>query len=141
MPYDIRLTHVVVSNQPGLASIKEELGVDLVILSRWFRSNGLKLHLTNTEFIIIGTSKQTKKSEEFKATMSGALLKPPGILLILGVTIDNNLSWQTQTAKTIGRRYNGLIARKKTSHVFPKRTFKYLIQTLRLTCGSYIRKF
>ena len=134
---DTQLMHSEIPNPHGLTKLKERVEADLLVLSRWFQRNGLKLNPSKTELLIMGTPTQTKNSQDFKVNMSDVVLKPSGTLKILGVTMDKNLGWEPQTAKIVGKCYSKLIAINKLRYIFPKRTLKTLVETLVLPHVCY----
>ena len=64
----------------------------------------------------------------FGGTFDGVRLKPADHMSILGVTIDQTLSMEKQTAKVARRCYGTLFTIKKLLNTVPASTIKALVQ-------------
>ena len=110
---------------------------DLAAISKWFKQNGLKANPAKTEMSLFGTPTCIKKVADFGVTFDGVRLKPADHMSILGVTIDQTLSMEKQTAKVVRRCYGTLFTIKKLLNTVPASTIKALVQALVLPHITY----
>ena len=96
----------------------------------WFRQNGLKANPAKTKMSLFGTPCVVKKVKNFGVTFDGVRLRPAEHMTILGVTIDQTLSMEKQTAKVVRRCYGILFTIKKLADTVPASTLKTLVQAL-----------
>ena len=56
---------------------------------------------------------------------------------LLGVTIDETLSWSTQINNTVVRMINGIYAIRRSAHMLTNTTIRLVIQSLVLSNLDY----
>ena len=127
---DTQLLHSGAPNVTGLAHLKAGIENDLAIVSKWFKSNGLKLNPNKTEFITFGTPHQTKQANNMEVTFENTSLKSADTVKILGITLDKHLTGEQQTSITTKRCFGALISINKLAHTLPRKTTKTLIEAL-----------
>ena len=98
-----------------LNEIDDYLNKDLKSVNTWLSSNKLTLNLTKTEFLII-TSRQRRVylSDNPSFTINNFPIEQVSSTKSLGVSIDENLSWNTRHIETVCKKISsalGLIKR------------------------------
>ena len=69
--------------------------------------------------------------------MQGATIEQVKEVKLLGVTIDETLSWSTQINKTVVRMSNGIYAIRRRAHLLTNATIRLVIQSLVLSNLDY----
>ena len=134
---DSVLLHSAPPTAEGLMQLSRYVEEDLTAISTWFKLNGLKANPAKTEMSIFGTPTAVKKVSEFGVVFDGVHLTPNDHMNILGVTIDQTLSMEKQTAEVVRRCYGVLFTIQKLANTVPASTMKALVQTLVLPHVTY----
>jgi len=134
---DAMLLHNAPPTEEGLANLKSHVESDLVTLSTWFKSNGLKANPDKTVMTVVGTATSVKKSSDLKINFNGVELKPAETVQFLGVLIDQKLTMEKQTSRVLQRCYGSLVTLHKLSPCLPSSTMKHLIQALAFPHVTY----
>ena len=77
------------------SNIQISLGTDIEILEQWFATNKLRLNAKKTEFMIIANNRVREHYKDIKIKVDGNMLNEKQNIKILGVTISNDLTWDT----------------------------------------------
>jgi hypothetical protein len=93
-----------------LAAAKTSAQEDYDILSDWYYQSRLSLNTGKTKIMIFGTN-----DNDITLTLQGNILEVIDEYKLVGITIDNKLSWKTHTSNVISRvrQYLGAMARAK----------------------------
>ena len=83
------------------SNIQIDVNEDLVRLEKWFHDNKLHLNTDKTEYILITNNRRRQRFEQIKISVAGKQIKEKEEVKILGVTIKNDLTWDTHTGKLI----------------------------------------
>ena len=114
----------------NLASLKRRVENSLDVMKHWLSSNSLKMNPQKTDFILIGTSQALKKTENFHLSIAdGSLIKPSPTVKLLGVTMDECLTWDAHITQIVRRCNALLISLSKFRHHFDQETIKLLIES------------
>ena len=127
---DTQLVHSGLPTDSGLEDLRTIIESDLKMAAAWYKTNGLKINPTKTEFLVVGTPAQTRKSASLTVKFEDSILSSSDNIKILGITIDKNLTWHHQTGKVVKKCFSALVTINKLRHVLPTQTVKTLIQTL-----------
>ena len=73
--------------------IAEKLSRDLSCCKTWLIDNKLSLHIGKTECILFGTSRKTKKVENFEITCDGSPVNRVSSVKYLGVQLDQSFNF------------------------------------------------
>ena len=111
----------------GLSGLKVRVEESILHLQNWFQANSLKMNPTKTFFNIIGTKATLKKVKDFHITLSGSKIYPCQNVKILGVLLDQHLTWEPHIAMVV-RRCNAILSSLyKIRHHFTPEALKLLI--------------
>ena len=119
----------------SLHNFREKIEADLSAVSRWFTCNGLKVNPTKTEFIILGTKRNTDHTRSFEVNFNDVMLKQSGKIKILGIEVDQNLTWESQCGK-VAQKCNYTVASIRKLN-FPKQTTATILQALMFPLITY----
>ena len=78
----------------GLASLKRRLETTMFELKSWFAANSLKMNEKKTDFLLIGSKPNLKKSKDFRINIGESFIYASDRLKFLGVTLSSDLSWE-----------------------------------------------
>ena len=112
----------------GLSDLKVRVEGTIAELENWFQANSLKMNPTKTFFTLLGTRQSLKKTSNFHLNISGTHTLPCKSVKILGVTLDQDLTWDTHIS-TVVRRCNSILSSLyKIRHHFTPDVLKLLVQ-------------
>merc|ERR1711867_235776 len=77
------------------SNIQVKLANDIRKLEQWFEDNHLKLNGLKTEYMLIANAHNRKNYQHIKLKVGGIVLEEKNHVKILGVTISNDLKWET----------------------------------------------
>ena len=98
-------------------------------LQNWFQANSLKMNPDKTDFILFGTKFSLAKAAEFSIKISRSTITPSPTVKVLGVLLDQHLSWDSQVSIVV-RRCNAIIASLyKIRHHLTPDVLKLLVHT------------
>ena len=94
---------------------------ELINLSEWMRINKLSPNPAKTEYMVIGNPRRTKQLKISDALLlDGTEIKRVKKSKSLGVTIDENLTWDEQFDVVKSKVCGGLYALKKLKNIVPQ---------------------
>ena len=129
-------SHHIDSAQPnsmGLSALKERLELTMNELHAWFSANSLKMNETKTNFMLVGTKSNIKKTNGFTLEINGSTLKSSAKLTFLGVVIDSHLSWEAHISQVVKKCNYILVSFYRLRHYFTKDALKLLIEAFAFT--------
>ena len=112
-------------NLPMLISRQEET---LLCVKSYFTSNSLKMNPSKTSLILVGTSQNLKKIPSFSINIAGHILTPSPSVKMLGVTLDQSLSWEEHISSVVKKCNSILVCLYKIRHHLTPEARKLLIQ-------------
>ena len=113
----------------SLSALQTRTQATLAIMENWFRTNSLKMNAKKTDFILLGTRTNVKKTQNFHLRLESSIMMPSRSLRLLGVVIDPVLSWEHHISQVVKRCNCILISLYRFRHNFTQDTLKLLIQT------------
>jgi hypothetical protein len=95
--------------------IESAVNSDLERLRKWLVANKLSLNVAKTEFQLIGTKHMLKKISDYQpvVTILNKPIKQVFQCKTLGVTVDENLSWKSNTESICSKISSGIYALKQ----------------------------
>ena len=92
----------------SMASLRVRLEESLMSIEMWLRVNSLKMNPSKTEFSLLGTRQAVKENSSFFFETSGHKFKPSKSIKVLGVMIDQSLTWESHVSLVV-RRCTGIL--------------------------------
>lgn len=103
---------------------------------RWFIENSLKINPTKTDLLLV-KSKRRKLNHSFTIRFGQAQIHPSAAVKVLGVIIDDSLTFEAQISSVIRRCYATMGGLAKFSRAIPEEIKKMIIETLVFPHLSY----
>ena len=97
--------------KPGplnLSALQTRIQSTLATMESWFKTNSLKMNPTKTDFILIGTRPNIKKTRDFHLVIGDSLMFPSRSVRFLGIVIDPVLSWDAHISQVV-KKCNGIL--------------------------------
>ena len=101
----------------------------LLAVKSYFTSNSLKMNPSKTTLLLVGTSQNLKKTTSFHVNFAGHLLTPSPSVKMLGVTIDQSLSWEEHISTVVKKCNSILFCLYKIRHYLTPEVRKVLVQS------------
>ncbi|CAB3997187.1 Hypothetical predicted protein [Paramuricea clavata] len=113
-----------------LSDLEDAVNSDLEMLRKWLIANKLSLNVTKTEFQIIGTKQMLKKSsvQQLKIHIQNIPIKQVFQCKTLGVTVDENLCWKSNTDNICKRYHLEYTLSKALKKMLIKKNTRFCIQ-------------
>ena len=108
-----------------LIDLYHSINADLQNISQWFNSNKLYLNVKKTQYILFKLNKR-EISQDLKIKLGGEVLERKRTIKFLGITLDDNLTWQGQIEKVKSKLTNSLYALRRVKHVLAKYNLKII---------------
>ena len=124
-------TQVLVEGR-DVSEVKEKLQKAIAIAQNWFNRNSLQINPSKTEILIV----RTKRSSTSNCTidvedgLSTIQIAPSSQIKILGVTIDDRLTWSQHIKQMKGRVTNIVRHLARASKLLPRNAKRLLYDAL-----------
>jgi hypothetical protein len=107
-----------------LTDIENAVNLDLESLRKWLTANKLSLNVAKTEFQIIGTKPMLKKAsaQHLKINIQNKPIKQVSQCKTLGVTLDENLCWKSNTDTICKKISSGIFAPRHIKEFVDQKT-------------------
>ena len=106
-------------------------------IAEWMRQNKLSLNTNKTEYMVIGHKRRINHIQgEINVEINGEKIQRAHEVKYLGVTIDENLSWNKQYKKLKCKLKSGLSSLRKLKNILPQ---SKLDQVYRALFESHLR--
>ena len=86
----------------------ELINKNLELILKWVDENGLMLNIEKTKLIVFGTKKIKKELGNFEIQIGHTTIKPVKAIKLLGLTIQEDLKWDTHVNIVAKRCFNVL---------------------------------
>ena len=120
----------------SISDVEMAMNSDLEDLRKWLIANKLSLNVAKTEFILIGSRRMLTQisNEHLKVSTGNKSIKQAKQCKMLGVEIDQHLTWKSNTET---------ICKKVNSGIFALRSLKPFVDkdTLLSVCNSVVRPY
>ena len=95
-------------NSNDLQVLKSRVEENIQSLQQWFSLNSLKMNADKTCFILLGTKNSIGRTSEFELEINDSIIRPQNHIKMLGVLLDQTLSWEPHISSII-RRANAIL--------------------------------
>ena len=107
---DVQFLHSGLS--ADIAELKARVKVTLSEAQSWFADNSLKINPTKTEIVLFST-RQRRLCVDFSVDLNGAIVRASPKAKVLGIVVDEHLSWNAQVSLVVKRCYATLYGLSK----------------------------
>ena len=125
------------ASSESIKHVNEVLQQELNLVSEWITENKLKLNVKKTKCMVVGSSYALRTDKTLSLSLQGSIIEQVKEMKLLGVTIDDKLSWSTQIRNIVVRMSNGIYAIRRSAHLLNYTTRKLVIQSLVLSNLDY----
>ena len=119
----------------NIDDINTQLNAQLIPLSNWISNNKMVLNLDKTDSMLFGTKHKVKSSRGLlNVQIDGCTIKPVDTHKLLGLHLDNMLTWDNHINKLCNKLKSRLYLFNKIKHLLPQfarlQFFTGLVQSL-----------
>ena len=115
-------------SRSGLDDLKSRLETTVKELQAWFNANSLKMNESKTDFMLVGSKQNLKKSANFYFKIGDTTVRPSEKVKVLGVIIDCGLNWGAHVTTVVQKCNRILVTLCKFRHYFSSDVIKIIIQ-------------
>ena len=115
-------------DENGLTDLKNRLETTVMELQAWFNANSLKMNEGKTDFMLVGSKQNLKKSANFNFQIGDSTVLPAEKVKVLGVIIDSKLTWEMHISAVVQKCNKILLTLYKFRHYFSSDIRKLIIQ-------------
>ena len=115
-------------DENGLTDLKNRLETTVKELQAWFNANSLKMNEGKTDFMLVGSRQNLKKSANFNFKIGDSTILPSEKVKVLGVIIDSKLTWEMHVSAVVQKCNKILVTLYKFRHYFSSDIRKLIIQ-------------
>ena len=116
-----------------LQKIQTQLQIRLNLINKWCTQNNMSIHPAKTKCMVISTSYKLKLNKELNLTINDVMIENVTVQKLLGVYIDNTLSWKAQMSKVSSKLNSKIALLKRISYYLT-----YDMKLLFLQCLYYV---
>ena len=113
----------------NISDLKQSVESTLKVAHAWFVTNSLKLNPTKTELMVVKT-RQRQTPTSFTVSFNNATLVPCNSVKLLGIVVDDRLTWESHVSLVVRRCYATLRGLSKLSHSLTHDVKKFLMESL-----------
>ena len=99
---------------------------DYELLTDWYKNSRLSLNISKTKYMLFGAS----PDQTLNLTMQGSTLEKVTEYKLVGLTIDDQLTWKKQVDNTLGNVRRAYVLASQAKHFLPKHTLLLLYHSL-----------
>ena len=113
----------------NLHVLKTRVESSLSAALTWFTQNRLKINATKMEMIILSSRRQVSKAD-MSVQFGNDVIFPTESVKVLGVVIDQHLTWTSHITLIVQRCYCVLVCLARNRHKLPKCVRRLLVESL-----------
>lgn len=117
--------------------VNKMLQRELMLVSDWVIENKLKLNVSKTKCMILGSKHALRSEQKLCLSLNGAVIEQVKEAKLLGVTIDKTLTWSTHINNIVIKMSNGISNIRRSARFLTDTTIKLVIQSLVLSHLDY----
>ena len=125
---DTQILDSAPSNPSDLQTLKSRAEENIQCLQHWFSLNSLKMNASKTSFILLGTQNSIEKTSNFVIRANNVDIRPSKHIKVLGVLLDQTLSWDAHISSVVRRTNAILVSLFKIRHHLSPEILKILVQ-------------
>ena len=116
----------------SVTDLEDAVNSDLENLRKWLIANKLSLNVAKTEFMLIGSKQMVKNISNFQpnVVIENKRIKQVHECKTLGVTVDQHLSWKSNTDIICGKITSGISALRRLKDFVDRQTLLSIIMLL-----------
>ena len=118
-------------------SVNELLQKELMLISKWVIENKLKLNVLKTKSILLGSRYMLRSNPELNLVLQGEVIEQVKEAKLLGVIIDDTLSWSMQIRKMVDKMSSNISMIRRSVHLLTHSTIKLALKSLVLSSLDY----
>ena len=126
---DTQILDSAPSKPDDIQVLKSRAEENIQHLHYWFSLNSLKMNGEKTCFTLLGTQNSVDKVKDFVLTVNDVDIRPAKNIKVLGVLLDQTLSWEPHISSIIRRTNAILVSLFKIRHHLSPDILKILVQT------------
>ena len=126
---DTQILDSAPSNSNDLQVLKSRAEENILCLQNWFSLNSLKMNADKTCFILLGTKNSIDRTSEFSLQVNDNNIRPQKQIKMLGVVLDQTLSWESHISSIIRRTNSILVSLYKIRPHLSPEILQILVQT------------
>ena len=113
---DTQILDPAPSNPCDLQVLKSRAEENIKCLQHWFSLNSLKMNASKTCFTLLGTQNSIERASGFALKVNDVDIRPAKHIKVLGVLLDQTLSWETHISSIVRRTNAILVSLFKIRH-------------------------
>ena len=121
----------------NVVCINKLLQDELLLVSNWVTENKLKLNVVKTKSIIMGSRYMLRSNPEISLVLHGAAIEQVRKTKLLGVIIDETLSWSAHINKIVSKMSSNISVIRRGAQLLTASTVKLALQSLVLSSLDY----
>ena len=125
---DTQILDSAPSNPCDLQVLKSRAEENIKCLQHWFSLNSLKMNADKTCFTLLGTQNSIDRASGFALRVNDVDIRPAKHIKVLGVLLDQTLSWETHISSIVRRTNAILVSLFKIRHHLSPEILTILVQ-------------
>ena len=122
---------------PTSAELREKIQVELNNITKWVRMNKLVLNIAKTKSIVFGSRYALANADALNLLVDGISVEEVTKAKLLGVKLDNLLSWSDQIDHVVLKMGRGIAISRKCSAYVPSSVMSDVVRSLVLSHLEY----
>ena len=124
-------TQILMSDvKRNLSSLIQRMESTLASLASWFHAHGLKLNVSKTGILLLGTRQNTRDISPVSVRVSGETVQESPCVRNLGVLFDRHLTWDAHVSDVVRKCVGLLIGLRHLRHYLPRHVMLTIVQGL-----------
>lgn len=125
----------------SLNQVNSMLQQELMSVSEWVMENRLKLNVSKTKCIVLGSKHSVRETQMLDISLQGQPIEQVKEVKLLGVTLDQTLSWSTHINKIVTKLSRSISIVRRNARYMSIETRKDVLQSLVLCYLDYCQLF
>jgi len=126
-------TLIIEGKPEDISGMIEKVEEDITAVIRWMDKNMLQLNTSKTEFMVVGSPYIINRISQQQLKVQDCIINSSTSIKILGLTIDEKLTWQTHLNKLASKCYLNLRPLYMIKPLVTEQNLTLLVNTLVLS--------